>query len=283
MNICFQHCSQKYPTIIKAPFVTVSSSYLDSHCWRKTNKIWVKRRHPDMPQQEQWGCEGNVKLRCNMHLCQIDRLLNVPTIRGRRVHMSHYNIPWISIVVCSTLKQTSVNSKVKKVHLKQRNDIVMKHNRNEDKWFPEKDWNVHIWVHAYDVSLFTVYKYVPTDISYFTKTPRLVVMLCQCHGGNCLTAAENWKVYFLWGERSEEGVGLSGFASWLASPRLSSFLEWSATYQPQAPRGHKPAPSPNLVWRWSRRTSLASCLLLKWQNRHSMSKAPSFVFFWHTN
>lgn len=117
--------------------------------------------------------------------------LCVPIMRGKSVHMFHCNIPWINIVVCSTLKQTSVNSKVKEVHLKQRNDIVMKNNKNEDEWFPEKDWNVHIWVHAYDISLFTVYKYVPTDISYFTKTPRRMVMLCQC-----LTAGEKWEVYF---------------------------------------------------------------------------------------
>lgn len=31
----FLQCSQKYPTIIKASFVTGSSSYLDSHCWQK--------------------------------------------------------------------------------------------------------------------------------------------------------------------------------------------------------------------------------------------------------
>lgn len=72
---------------------------------------------------------------------------------------------------------------------------------------------------------------------------------------NCISGKRRPKT------RREKGIGLSGFASWLASPHLSSFLEWSATYQSQDPQDYMPASSPNLFWHWSHQTSQASCLL----------------------
>lgn len=145
-----------------------------------------------------------------------------------------------------------------------------------DRWFPEKDWNVHIWVHAYDVSLFTVYKYALTDNSYFTKMLWLIITLFQSHGGNCLTAWKSGVKKCIAGKcrlKKSRGKGIrqSGFASWLASPHLSSFLEWSAACLPPAPQARKQAPSPNLSWHWSRQTSLASCLLQSdKQDHHSI-------------
>lgn len=72
--------------------------------------------------------------------------LCIPFIKGKSIHMFYFNAPWIHTVVYSTLKQTSVNSKEKRVKWKKKNlyDIVIKNNKYEDKWFPEKDWNVHL-------------------------------------------------------------------------------------------------------------------------------------------
>lgn len=152
--------------------------------------------------------------------------------------------------------------------------------RFDSIWFPEKDWNVCIWVHAYDVSLPTVYWEVLTENSYFTNSPWLIAVMPQSNGGfwltTCETEGKGSVLLVNAGWRKVEGKALvsvwgAGFASWLANTRLSSCLEWSGACLTPAPQARRPVPNPNLSWHWSHQTSRASCRLQSDKQDHHIT------------